>query len=444
MIKNSYLEKFNRKRKNISEFEKKILSEDDNYVMNLQRPISVKQIKKFSNDKLQIFIDDIMCNKNVNYLLFSKNGKKELNLYLRQKNAIIKNARISDKSTYSPNQKKLTHCQSLFWEKKKALAFDSIKKDISNFKLAKSLSMNKLKSKNDEFFKSQKNINKLNSKLFFRSVNEIRFKGYQRSFKTCLEKSKSNSEFNLPEVDLKIDDVYSRLYHNMILTPIKIGKKMNKNNKLKNKKIKPLINLDNLNNMRNENIPRRRSVFTLPVEERVVKHKFKLRNLFREYIGKEFLIVSSFSNRQKCWRKSSGGPTVKELYMGKLNLNKFKRNKLKEKNYFSSENSKEDDTIMDVNDYRDKDLNSNLHLAVKNNNVEFVQYFLNKNYNPNEKNKLGDTPLHYAIEQKNKQIIKLLIDNKGDLDIKNNNGISPYDLADKELRNYFKFGNMYK
>ena len=304
--------------------------------------------------------------------------------------------------------------------------------------------MNKLKLKNDEFFKSQKNINKLNSKLFFRSVNEIRFKGYQRSFKTCLEKSKSNSEFNLPEVDLKIDDVYSRLYHNMILTPIKIGKKMNKNNKLKNKKIKPLINLDNLNNMRNENIPRRRSVFTLPVEERVVKHKFKLRNLFREYIGKEFLIVSSFSNRQKCWRKSSGGPTVKELYMGKLNLNKFKRNKLKEKNYFSSENSKEDDTIMDVNDYRDKDLNSNLHLAVKNNNVEFVQYFLNKNYNPNEKNKLGDTPLHYAIEQKNKQIIKLLIDNKGDLDIKNNNGISPYDLADKELRNYFKSGNMYK
>ena len=441
MLKNAYLEKFKNKR-NISEFEKQLLSEDENYVMNLQRPLSIKEIKHLKNDRLQIFIDDLMCNKKVNRLLFSRNGKKELDLYSKQKKAILKNASISNSSNNYPKGQKLTQCESLFWEKKKAKVFDSIKNDISNFKLTKSLSMSKLKSKNKEFYKNQQKTYKINCKLFFRPVNEVRLQGYQRSFKTCLEKSKSNSEFSLPDVDLKLDDVYSRLYHNMILSPIKLTKK-HKKNKIKNIKVKPLLNVEDSNNIKIENTSKRKSVFTIPVGEKTVKRKFKLRNIFREYLGKEFLIVSSFSNRQRCWQKISGGPGVKERYMGKLDLNKFKKNKLKEKNYFSSENSKEEDDIMDVNDYRDENLNSNLHLAVKNNSLEFVKYFLDKNYNPNERNKLGDTPLHYAMEQKNKEIIQLLIDNKGDTEIKNNKGISPYDLADKEIRKFFKLG-MYK
>ena len=60
-----------------------------------------------------------------------------------------------------------------------------------------------------------------------------------------------------------------------------------------------------------------------------------------------------------------------------------------------------------------------MHLAVKENNEEFVKYFLKKNYNPNEQNIYGDTPLHYAVEVKNKQIIKLLIEDGGDLPLKN-------------------------
>ena len=48
------------------------------------------------------------------------------------------------------------------------------------------------------------------------------------------------------------------------------------------------------------------------------------------------------------------------------------------------------------------------------------------------------------MQLKNKQIIKLLIDDGGDVTIKNNNDISPYDLADKEMRIYFHLGNRYK
>ena len=92
-----------------------------------------------------------------------------------------------------------------------------------------------------------------------------------------------------------------------------------------------------------------------------------------------------------------------------------------------------------MNDYRDENLNSNLHLAVKENIEKLVKYFLDKNYNPNEQNNLGDTPLHYAIQLKNKNIIQLLMNDGGDLNIQNKKGFSPLDLADRELRSSFKF-----
>lgn len=447
MLKNSYLKKYKTQKKKLTEFEKILLSQDDNYIMNLERPLSLKEISKFPIKKLEIFIDDIMCNKKINNLLYSNNYKKQVDLYLKQKNAIIKNTKIKDSKnkTQSNVHKRLTKCESLFLKKKKSIILKEITDNISNFKMTKSLSTNKLKIKNKEFYKSYQNTEKLNNKLFYKSVNEIRYNGYQRSFKNCLERSKSSSEFSLPDVDLKLDDVYSRLYHNIIFQPIKLRK--NKYIKNKNKKIKPLIDIENLNNVENNdknnynNDNKKKSNFENTFNK---NKKFKIRNLFREYGGKEFLLISSFSTRHKCWLKNSGGPKIKEPHPGKINLNKFKRKNSKEKNYFSCENSREEDDIIDVNDYRDEDLNSKLHFAVKDNNEEFVKYFLNKNFSPNEKNKFGDTPLHLAMQLKNKQIIKLLIDDGGDVTIKNNNDISPYDLADKEMRIYFHLGNRYK
>ena len=440
MLKNSYLEKYKTRNKKLSEFEKKILSEDGNYITKLQRPLSIKEINKFSKDKLQIFIDDMMSNKKINKLLYSNNYKKEIQFTLKHQNILLKH--INSANNLTLKQNKMSPCQSLFNQKKKTLMLDMIKDNISNFKLAKSLSMKKLKIKNYGFYKTQQGTEKINNKSFYKTLNDARYQGYQRSFKYCLEKSKSNPNFNLPEIDLKLDNVYSRLYHNMVFYPIKLKYRYrpkiisNKNKK----KFKTLINLKNINNIKIDNNKDRKSIFTNLFEEEKKKNNLKVKNTFREYLGKEFMVIKSYENRQKCWKKTSGGPRVIDPDPGKLNLNKFKIKKLKE-NYFLENKKDEEDDIIDVNDYKDKNLNSHLHLAIKKDNEEFVKYFLKKNYNPNEQNKFGDTPLHYAVELKNKQIIQLLIDNGGDLYIKNNKGICPYDLTDKEIRAYFKLGN---
>ena len=417
MLKNSFLKKFKTKKNIGYDYEKYILSEDENYIINLERPISIKEIKKLPKEKLQIFIDDIMCNNKVNNLLYLGNSKKELYLYLKQKKSLLKNTKLTDTIDQSKMGRKLRPCESLFLKKKKVKMFDVIKNNINKFKLMKSLSMNKLMIKNKEFYRTQQNTDKISRKLFYKPVNETRYNGYKRSFQACLEKSKSDPNFNLPDVKFKLDDVYSRLYHNRIFYPMNLKIKDYTKNKKKNISLKRMLSTNISSNLRNE--INTLNSFNTNDETKKKIPKFRLRNIFREYGGKEFLITPSYTNRYKAWKKNSGGPKTKE-------------------NLFS-ENDKKEVDIIDITNSKDNNLNNNLHLAVKENNEEFVKYFLDKNFSPNEQNIFGETPLHYAMQLKNKNIIELLKKKGGNINIKNNKGITPYDLADKDIKIHFHF-----
>ena len=63
-----------------------MLAHDENHLLNLERPISTRGIGKLPNGIIQSFIDDIMCNKKINKLLYSSNANKELLFFLKQKN----------------------------------------------------------------------------------------------------------------------------------------------------------------------------------------------------------------------------------------------------------------------------------------------------------------------------------------------------------------------
>ena len=110
---------------------------------------------------------------------------------------------------------------------------------------------------------------------------------------------------------------------------------------------------------------------------------------------------------------------------------------------FLDKNNKGSELIK-VRNYRDENLNSNLHISVLNNSIKLVKYFLDKKLDPNSVNDEGKTPLHLAMKKGNKDIIELLIKNGADTQFKDKKGKIPIDYASKEIKHYYIFENSYK
>ena len=97
-----------------------------------------------------------------------------------------------------------------------------------------------------------------------------------------------------------------------------------------------------------------------------------------------------------------------------------------------------DNKLIKNKNYRDAGNNSNLLIAIKNNSIELVNYFLNKRYNLNDVNKKGQTSLHLACELGNEDIINLLVENGPNTEIRDNKERKPFDYL---LINIFIFFN---
>ena len=93
--------------------------------------------------------------------------------------------------------------------------------------------------------------------------------------------------------------------------------------------------------------------------------------------------------------------------------------------------------------FQDKDGNSYLHLAVKNQNEKIVKNLIEKGINLNLQNNLGNTALHIAYEIGNISIIKNLIKYGINTLIKNNNGKKAEQIKKKFMINKNKSVNNY-
>jgi len=73
---------------------------------------------------------------------------------------------------------------------------------------------------------------------------------------------------------------------------------------------------------------------------------------------------------------------------------------------------------------------TSLMVACKANNYKSVETLLNQDHiNVNNQDKNGNTALHYAIQCRNPQMIQKLIECGANVQLKNSNDQSPYDLA---------------
>ena len=501
MLRNSYLEKYRKKIGKKKEYEKSILKIDGEQILSLERPISTIYIRKIPNNDFPLFVNDLMCNKETGHLIYPVTFNKQVDLYLKQQSYIYRITALNKNKNFIDMMKdlkkkrekemdrnknnKILSSPKLFSFKKRD-QIEEMKFNIHSFKTNKITLEKRLKKKNIKFYKSQPLIDRKIRKLMFRSVNDIRIRGYEKAFEDCNNRTLSNINFNLPDVSLNESNVFSRLYNNIIGKNKK--KNFNRSNyntyKYGSRKIK--LNSFNSNSVNYENKILNLSAIQKNNQYENQKQEFHISNINKNLDGKEFTKKITAKMMTRCLSAISGGPkeTNKKKFNLYLNNNIYKNKRpnsqdKKRKKYFNyhakltskncfmkmmpdsniksnsvfiedkkindlilaNSNSKID--IINIKKFRDSNYNTNLHRSVMKNNIKFVEYFIKKGLDVNKQNKYGDTPLHFAFKIGNYDIIHLLLDNGANIKIKNRKGITPYDIANKKMREAFNLTEIY-
>ena len=437
MLRNNYILKYN------SGNNSSIISKDDskaehndNRKLYLERPLEPTQIKKIKNQKIFSFVDNIMCNKKINNLLYSTNAKSIASYYIKTKKFLLKQHAPGQISSDNLFRKKT---MTLNERIKKEAILEDIKDNIEIYRKNRKRYMTQIVEKDDLFIKSQPKVDKKLKKISSKSVNEIILQGYKRAFDKCLKDSLTKKNFEI--IKLNTNDVYGRLYNNYSSTiysynTIKNNNK-NKNDFYPNKKISRNI----------RKIHMSESDMNISAPKRTVDYKIKS-NISNSGMNQ---FSSTISKRQmrRCCSVISGGPKKIRI---KKKINSFKENLRKKFNHkilsFKKNGDKNDlslfytmvvgDPFMKKNkilnkNYRDKNNNSSLQIAVKQNSVYLTKYFLDKkNKNINSRNNKGQTALHIACSNRNEDIINLLVKNGANTTTKDLYGYKPYDYLNSD------------
>ena len=455
MIRNNYLLAYESdNNSSITDQEEKYISHGENYNVYLERPLESSKIEKIKDNKLYKFVDNVMCDKNVNHLLYSSNAKKIAKFYLKQKKFLLRQHNPLQIEEDNLFRKKVIS----FNEKiKRQKIMEDIKENVEKFRVNRSISMTQMIKKNTQFLNSQPNVDKKIEKLNSKTINELRLKGYKKAFEKCLNLSITRNDFELP--DLTTNDTFGRLYNNDAL---RINYKMKKNNSADKilflKDITTGKNPFSYKNLLSRYKIKKSKKDDSILEDDINQHykkrivKFKLNsNITRgDHNMKQFNIGITKQMIKRCWSTISGGPKKKneeKIIKEKL------QEKFKEKFSYKILSNKRNGDIKDLSlyntmvaddpflknymiknkNYRDDKNNSSLHIAVKNNSIKMVKYLLSKKEkNINAKNGKGQTALHIACSNENDEIINLLVLNGANINILDFQGKKPFDFLSSE------------
>lgn len=430
MLRNNYLLKYRSgNTSSISIDDSSNNEHNENRKLYLERPLEQNQIKNIRKEKIFSFVDGIMCNKKINNLLYSSNAKSMATYYIRQKKFLLKQhapPQINGDNFF--RKKKITLNERI----KKEATLEDIKDNIESYRKNRKRFMTQLIEKDDEFIKSQPRVDKKLKKIHSKSVNEIILNGYKRALDKCLKDSLTKKNFEI--IDLNSKDVFGRLYNNYSSSIYSYNNKKDKNS-FDFRKLSRNIRKKSISDMdMNISAPKRTINFK-------INSNLKNLNQFNSTISKKQI--------RRCCSVISGGPK-------KLKLKREKslfREKIKEKyNHkilsYKKNGDKRDLSLfytMVVEDpfmkkykilnknYRDRNNNSSLQIAVRKNSIYLTKFFLNKkNRNINSRNNKGQTALHLACSNRNEDIIKLLIKNGANTSTKDLNGYKPFDYLNSE------------
>ena len=413
--------------------DERFIKEDDEYLLKEMRPVKDTSIKRLPKKKLDKFIDDILTNIKFTKILYASNSQVEIKKYYKTKQSLEKNEKKKKKIIKEKNE-----TSSIVKKRSRREAYIQIRLEVDNYKRNRSDYKNTLEKKNNETYYTLKKEMNNDKNSYFNTIKQNRIKGFRKSFDKLREKLKSlkgnslieentketetlndpfyteDSKIDLPKIKLNINNVFSRLYHNVVL--LQNDKNIIPHKRNNSAQILHKNNTTNNINVNNNN-------HHIPPNPKI---KYKLKNVLKSTNGKEFTIKITDEVIKKCFAKYSGGPSVISYLKSQLKKDQF--------------NEKENELREDqVNFYNliTKEGNSVLHIATMENLPELVKYFTDKGANVNIQNLNGDTPLHISAREHFDACTLILLKAKASLDIPNNNNKIPFDYFDEERKKKF-------
>jgi hypothetical protein len=272
MLRREYLSKFKDRNPLTIDLDRQKL-EDDNYVIDSNRPIKEYDIQNLPKEKLKTFVDKVLSNGKLNNVLYSSNAS-----------AVTKTV---FKSTNTPSQtvNKLTSKEPPLYN------IGKMRENREVIAQAQALGDKQLE---EEYLKHNENIRKV-KRLHFninktKNLKEDPFDNSEKYRKYRIRKVfegiKDKLEtISLPDVRLNLDNVYSRLYHNAVY----LKTNSNSNSERLDTEEKGMKKM-------NINTP---------------KYDLKVKNVLESSTGKEFTLKITDDLLMRCFSKHSGGPKMK-------------------------------------------------------------------------------------------------------------------------------------
>ena len=412
----------------------RFIKEDEEYLLKEMRPVKENAIKNLPKQKLDKFIDDILTNRRITNILYASNSTAEIKNFYKIKKS------LESKIEKTETKKEKNEPSSVVKKRSRREAYNQMRLEVDNYKKSRNDHKNALEKKNNEtYYILRKEMNN-DKNSYFEPIKKNRINGFRKSFDKLREKLKilkgnviidentketdlindpfytEDTKIDLPNIKLNINNVFSRLYHNVVL--------------LENNENKIIIpkRRNNSTQMYNKNKITNNEQYLSSNQ----KIKFKLKNVLKSTNGKEFTIKITDDVIRKCFAKYSGGPDVISYLKEQFKYHQFKE--------------KEDELREDQVNFYDvitEEGNSFLHIAIIDNLPELVQYFTDKGANLNIQNINGDTPLHIAAREDFGECIKILLKGKAALDIPNNKNEIAYDYFDNARRKEYGIDNVF-
>ena len=134
MLRQKYMKKYKEK----SKYDDiRFLKEDDEYLLKEVRPVRDNAIKILPKKKLDIFIDDVLTDRNFTKILYASNAKAEIKKYHQVKKSLEtkneKNKNIKEKNEPSSVVKKRSRREAYIQMRTEVDTFKKNRDDYKNY-----------------------------------------------------------------------------------------------------------------------------------------------------------------------------------------------------------------------------------------------------------------------------------------------------------------------